>query len=99
MTIPSGLRRPDIYTDINTNTQRTGLPDNRQRVLFVTDDTPLDSNQALPVALYDKAKARTVFGASSTAERMITAALKTNSLVDVDVIVLQPTDTPVQPLL
>lgn len=86
MTIPSGLRRPDIYTDINTNTQRTGLPDNRQRVLFVTDDTPLDSNQVLPVALYDKAKARTVFGASSTAERMITAALKTNTLVDVEAI-------------
>ena len=86
MTIPSGLRRPDIYTDINTNTQRTGLPDNRQRVLFVTDDTLLDSNQALPVALYDKAKARAVFGASSTAERMITAALKTNTLVDVEAI-------------
>ena len=93
MTIQAGLRRPDVYTDINTNTQRTGLPNNRQRVLFVTNDNPLDSNQVLPVALYDKAKARAVFGASSTAERMITAALKTNSLVDAEVIVLLPPPT------
>lgn len=39
MSIPTGLRRPGVYTDINTNTQRSGLPDNRQRVLFVTESS------------------------------------------------------------
>lgn len=81
MTIPTGLRRPDVYTDINTNTQRSGLPDNRQHVLFVTADT---TGATSPIPIYDAAGAKASFGAGSQAVRMITAAIKTNSLVDVE---------------
>lgn len=83
MTIPNGIRRPDVYTDINTSTQRSGLPDNRQRVLFVTEDT---TGATSPIPIYDAAGAKASFGAGSQAVRMITAAIKTNNLVDVEAV-------------
>lgn len=36
--INSNIRTPNIYTDVNINTQRSGLLKNTQRVLFITDD-------------------------------------------------------------
>ncbi|MFE1966773.1 phage tail protein, partial [Acinetobacter baumannii] len=38
MSIPAGIKTPGVYTDVNTNTLRTGLPANEQKVLFVTLD-------------------------------------------------------------
>lgn len=36
--ILANVKTPNVYTDININTQRTGLLPNHQRVLFITDD-------------------------------------------------------------
>ena len=82
MSIQKGIKTPGVYTDVNINTQRTGLIANTHKVLFITnDDQPDDSS--MPISIYDKSKADASFGVNSEAGRMITAAIKTNSLVDV----------------
>lgn len=91
MSIPSNIRTPDIYTDINLNAQRSGLPTNIHRILFITNDdqqSPPDG-EAMPVSIYDKTQAEMVFGSGevpSVAGRMITAAVKTNRVVDVQIL-------------
>ena len=89
MSIPSNIRTPDIYTDINLNAQRSGLPANIHRILFITDDVQPEST-AMPISIYDKAQANTIFGgtaiAPTEASRMITAAVKTNRIVDVQIL-------------
>jgi len=74
------IKTPGIYTEVNINTQRTGLLANTQKVLFITPD-PFSPD--MPKSIYDKAEADNSFGASSIAGRMITAAIKTNRVVDV----------------
>ena len=86
MSISANIKVPDVYTSVNINTQRTGLPLNDQRVLFVTLDVL--SEQFTPVDVYDKADADTKFGANSQAGRMITAAVKTNRTVSVQAVAL-----------
>ncbi|WAU72898.1 hypothetical protein [Acinetobacter sp. TR11] len=89
MSIPSSIRTPDTYMDVNLNAQRSGLPANIHRILFITDDVQPDST-AMPISIYDKAQANTIFGgtaiAPAEASRMITAAVKTNRIVDVQVL-------------
>ncbi len=80
MSIPQ-IKTPGVYTDVNINTVRLGLPPNDQRVLFITTDP--NSTNEMPVNLYDKAQADTIYGANSQAGRMITAAMKTNRFVNV----------------
>lgn len=80
--IPDNLKTPGTYFDVNTNTQRTGLPANIQRVLFITEDAQT-SELSLPVSIYDKAQADLIFGENSITGRMITAAIKTNRTVEV----------------
>lgn len=55
MSIPAGIKTPGVYTDVNINTLRTGLPANEQKVLFVTLDVL--SGQFTPVDVYDTAGA------------------------------------------
>ncbi|EPL7761147.1 phage tail protein [Acinetobacter baumannii] len=86
MSISANIKVPDVYTSVNINTQRTGLPLNDQRVLFVTLDVL--SEQFTPVDVYDKADADAKFGANSQAGRMITAAVKTNRTVNVQAVAL-----------
>lgn len=86
MSISANIKVPDVYTSVNINTQRTGLPLNDQRVLFVTEDVL--SEQFTPVDVYDKADADNKFGANSQAGRMITAAIKTNRTVNVQAVAL-----------
>ncbi|ENX46647.1 MULTISPECIES: hypothetical protein [Acinetobacter] len=81
MSIPP-IKTPGVYTEVNINTQRTGLIANTQKVLFITTDTP-ELRPITPVDIYDKAAADAIFGANSEAGRMITAAIKTNRVVDV----------------
>lgn len=89
MSIPSNIRTPDIYTDVNLNAQRSGLPANIHHILFITDDVQPEST-TMPVSIYDKAQANTIFGgtaiAPAEASRMITAAVKTNRIVDVQIL-------------
>lgn len=84
MPIPN-LKTPGTYLDVNINTQRSGLPQNIQKVLFITtdDQQPIGENPIMPVSIYDKAQADNTFGENSVASRMITAAIKTNRFVDV----------------
>lgn len=92
MSIPGNIRTPDTYTDINLNAQRSGLPANIQRILFITNDDqtpPEGDGKKMPVSIYDKSQANEIFGneASQTeAARMITAAVKTNRTVDVQIV-------------
>lgn len=87
MPIPN-LKTPGTYLDVNINTQRSGLPQNIQKVLFIiTDDQqPIGENPIMPVSIYDKAQADNTFGENSVAGRMITAAIKTNRFVDVQIL-------------
>ena len=82
--IPDNLKTPGTYFQVNTNTQRSCLPANRHRILFVTDDdfNP-EISAVIPIDIYDKAQADARFGLDSIAGRMITAAIKTNRTVDV----------------
>lgn len=82
MPIPNGIRTPDTYIDVNLNAQRTGLPANVHKVLFITPDNQ-PAEQTTPLNIYDKAGADAKFGANSIAGRMITAAVKVNRVVDV----------------
>lgn len=86
MSIQVGIKTPGVYTDVNINTLRTGLPANLHKVLFVTLDVL--SGQFTPVDVYDTAGADAKFGANSQAGRMITAAVKTNRLVNAQAVAL-----------
>lgn len=84
--IPQGIKTPDSYFDVNTNTPRMGLPANTHKVLFVTLDVL--SGQFKPVDVYDQSNADKVFGAKSEAGRMIAAAVKSNRFVDAQAVAL-----------
>lgn len=84
--IPANLKTPGTYFDVNTNTQRTGLPTNTHKVLFVTLDVL--SGQFNPIDVYDKNTADKLFGDKSQAGRMIVAAVKTNRVVDAQAVAL-----------
>ena len=77
----SNIKTPNIYTDVNINTQRSGLLNNTQRVLFVTQDKA--DNVKMPMDVYDTANADKLFGSNSEAGRMVKAAIKTFRTVDV----------------
>lgn len=77
--VQSGIATPGIYLGVNTNTSRAGLPANVHKVLFITADTKV-MNQ--PVVIYDKADADDKIAADSAVSKMITAAVKTNRLID-----------------
>ena len=77
----SNIKAPNIYTDVNINTQRSGLLSNTQRVLFITQDKA--DNVKIPTDVYDTANADKFFGSNSEAGRMIKAAIKTYRTVDV----------------
>lgn len=84
----SQIKTPGVYLDVNTNTQRSGLPENTQKVLFITNDQQAQppNTEVMPVDIYDKAQADLLFGngeTTSEAGRMITAAIKTNRVVSV----------------
>jgi phage tail sheath gpL-like len=84
MTIPSGTRTPGVYVGYNTDTIRVGLPANNQKILFITEDVYLaGQEQTVPKPLYDSATAKTLYGDDSDTARMINAALKVASFVDV----------------
>lgn len=82
MPIQKGIRTPGMYTDVNINTQRTGLPANTHKVLFVTPDAAVEELTS-PVSIYNRNEADQSFGLNSVMGRMITAAIQTNRLVDV----------------
>ncbi|MGP5167372.1 hypothetical protein ACTXJ2_08445 [Psychrobacter alimentarius] len=77
------MKTPGIYTDINTQTQRTGLPTQDHRIVFVTGDTAAPSN---PTPIYDTATANVVSGANSNAGRMMAAALSVSQGVRVETV-------------
>ncbi|WHP04765.1 MULTISPECIES: hypothetical protein [Acinetobacter] len=94
MPIPN-LKTPGTYLGVNINTQRTGLPANVQKVLFITNDDQPETT-AMPISIYDKAQAESIFGSGevpSEAARMITAAIKTNRVVDVQILGKYPAVT------
>lgn len=82
MPIQKGIKTPGVYTDVNINTQRTGLPANTHKVLFVTPDVSVEEMTG-PVNIYNRTEADESFGQNSVMGRMITAAIQTNRLVDV----------------
>ncbi|HAV5431190.1 TPA: phage tail protein [Acinetobacter baumannii] len=86
MSIQVGIKTPGVYTDVNINTLRTGLPTNVHKVLFVTLDVL--SGQFTPVDVYDTAGANAKFGDNSQAGRMIKAAVKTYRLVNAQAVAL-----------
>ncbi|WIH75876.1 phage tail protein [Acinetobacter baumannii] len=86
MSIQVGIKTPGVYTDVNINTLRTGLPTNVHKVLFVTLDVL--SGQFTPVDVYDTAGADAKFGTNSQAGRMVKAAVKTYRLVNAQAVAL-----------
>lgn len=74
-------KTPGIYTEINTQTQRTGLPNQNHSIVFMTDDV---SAPVTPKPIYDTASADELSGADSTAGRMMAAALSVSQGVTVE---------------
>lgn len=93
--VQAGIRTPGMYTDVNINTQRAGLPANTHKVLFLTTDTKVMDQ---PVAIYDQADADDKIAADSAMSKMIKAAVKTNRLIDAYGLTLQ-VDTAVPPAI
>lgn len=94
MSIPY-IKTPGTYIDVNINTQRSGLPLNTQKLLFITTD---ETSPDMPETVYDKAAADAAFGNNSIAGRMITAAIKTNRFVDAQAFAIQASTTTGQAL-
>lgn len=76
-------RTPGLYTDINTQTQRTGLPTQNHSIVLVTSDVGAPTT---PMPVYDTASADTISGADSNAGRMMAAALSVSQGVRVDTV-------------
>lgn len=76
-------RTPGIYTDINTQTQRTGLPNQNHTIVFVTSDLGAPTN---PKPIYDTATADALSGAGSKSGRMMAAALTVSQGVRVETV-------------
>jgi len=76
-------RTPGMYTAINTQTQRTGLPNQNHSIVFVTSDV---GAPATPTPIYDTSSADAVSGADSNAGRMMSAALSVSQGVGVDMV-------------
>ncbi|MDS7693801.1 phage tail protein [Acinetobacter soli] len=94
MSIPY-IKTPGTYIDVNINTQRSGLPLNTQKLLFITTDA---TSPDMPESVYDKAAADAAFGNNSIAGRMITAAIKTYRFVDAQAFAIQASTTTGQAL-
>lgn len=75
------MKTPGIYTEINTQTQRTGIPTQNHSIVFVTGDLGAPT---MPTPIYDTASADTISGANSNAGRMMAAALTVSQGVRVD---------------
>lgn len=83
MTVPAGTLRPDTYTQVNTRTERTGLPASAHKVVFMTSDA---NAPTLPTPVYDSKAADTLVGtANSIAGRMVKAAITANAAMDVSI--------------
>lgn len=76
-------RTPGMYTKINTQTQRTGLPSQSHSIVFITDDM---GGPTMPTPIYDTASADTISGANSNAGRMMAAALSISQGVEVEMV-------------
>ena len=76
------VRTPGTYTEINTNTQRTGLAGQNHKIVMLTNDVT-DPALTAPVAVYDKTTANAVFGDDSEAGRMMDAMVKISQSVNV----------------
>lgn len=76
-------RTPGMYTAINTQTQRTGLPSQNHSIVFITGDV---GAPATPTPIYDTASADAVSGADSNAGRMMAAALMISQGVRVETV-------------
>ena len=76
-------RTPGIYTSINIQTQRTGLPSQNHSIVFVTGDA---AAPVTPTPIYDTASADIVSGADSKAGRMMAAALTISQGVRVETV-------------
>ncbi|WP_131669831.1 hypothetical protein [Psychrobacter pygoscelis] len=76
-------RTPGTYTEINTQTQRTGLPSQNHTMVMVVSDP---AAPAAPTAIYDTASADALCGDNSNAGRMITAAVNVSQEVRVNVV-------------
>ena len=78
-TIPSSIRKPGVYTEINTSLAVRALPANAQPTVIVAQRTASGSIAANTVAtVFSDADASLYFGAGSTAHRMAKAALDAN---------------------
>lgn len=79
------VRTPAVYTEINTNTQRTGLAGQNHKIVFITQDTPVVPS-SVPVSVYDKTSADVQFGADSEAGKMMATAVQVSQGVNVQVL-------------
>ena len=77
------VRTPGIYTEVNTNTQRTGLAGQNHKIVIVTNDVP-PSPITIPIAIYDKTTANSKFGLNSEAGRMMDAMVQLSQGVNVE---------------
>ncbi|MFW2176659.1 MULTISPECIES: hypothetical protein [unclassified Moraxella] len=77
------VRTPAVYTEINTNTQRTGLVGQNHKIVLVTDDVQAVDN-GVPTAIYDKTTADAKFGIGSVAGRMMATMVQMSQGVNVE---------------
>lgn len=77
------IRTPGTYTEINTNTQRTGLAGQNHKIVFITNDVS-DPPVTTPVSIYDKTTADSQFGVGGDAGRMMATAIQLSQGVNVE---------------
>lgn len=88
-TIPSSIRKPGVYTEINTSLAVRALPANAQPTVIVAQRTSSGSVAAnVSTTVFSDADASLYFGAGSTAHRMAKAALDANPYLDLDIVAM-----------
>lgn len=88
--IPSGIRRPGVYSEYNTKGAVTALPVNPQAVLIIAPQSKeLPPAFSSPVSVFSDVEAANLFGAGSWGHLMVRQALKNNPNMRLTVIGLK----------
>ena len=81
MAIQGGLITPGMYTEVNTSPQHSGLIRNNQKLLFLSKED-FRKEFKVPVSVHTPSDADRFFDSDSVMHKMISAALKTNRFID-----------------
>lgn len=91
--IPTGLRKPGVYTEYNAQNAVSTLPTNEQNVLIIAPMVGGESAYSAPVPIYSDIDAKNAFGAGSWTHLMARIAIQNNPMIRLTAIGLKDNDS------